>query len=167
MGNFIYFYRLIYIGSMIRFLGNIEAKTDSKGRVFIPSSFRKQLQAACEECLIMRKDIFQNCLTLYPQSVWNEELNELRGRLSKWDNRHMRIFRQFVSDVEVMSVDSNGRILIPKRYLRLCGITDEVRFIGMDNRIEIWGKGELESSFMSTEEFGDALEEVMGKSEIV
>ena len=31
---------------MIRFLGNIEAKTDTKGRVFIPAGFRKQLQAA-------------------------------------------------------------------------------------------------------------------------
>ena len=29
---------------MIRFLGNIEAKTDTKGRVFIPAGFRKQLQ---------------------------------------------------------------------------------------------------------------------------
>ena len=34
---------------MIRFLGNIEAKTDTKGRVFIPAGFRKQLQAASEE----------------------------------------------------------------------------------------------------------------------
>ena len=33
---------------MIRFLGNIEAKTDTKGRVFIPAGFRKQLQAASE-----------------------------------------------------------------------------------------------------------------------
>ena len=31
---------------MIRFLGNIEAKTDAKGRVFIPAGFREQLQAA-------------------------------------------------------------------------------------------------------------------------
>ena len=58
---------------MIRFLGNIEAKADTKGRVFIPAIFRKQLQAASEERLIMRKDVFQDCLTLYPESVWNEE----------------------------------------------------------------------------------------------
>lgn len=31
---------------MIRFLGNIEAKTDAKGRVFIPAGFRRQLQSA-------------------------------------------------------------------------------------------------------------------------
>ena len=44
---------------MIRFLGNIEAKADTKGRVFIPAIFRKQLQAASEERLIMRKDVVE------------------------------------------------------------------------------------------------------------
>ena len=102
---------------MIRFLGNIEARADAKGRVFIPATFRKQLQAASEERLIMRKDVFQDCLTLYPESVWNEELNELRSRLNKWNSKHQLIFRQFVSDVEIVTPDSNGRILIPKRYL--------------------------------------------------
>ena len=82
---------------MIRFLGNIEAKADAKGRVFIPATFRKQLQIASEEKLIMRKDVFQDCLTLYPESVWNEELNELRSRLNKWNSKHQLIFRQFDS----------------------------------------------------------------------
>ncbi|KAA6307337.1 Transcriptional regulator MraZ, partial [termite gut metagenome] len=58
---------------MVRFFGNIEAKTDTKGRVFIPAQFRKQLTADSEERLIMRKDVFQDCLVLYPESVWNEE----------------------------------------------------------------------------------------------
>ena len=29
------------------------------------------------------------------------------------------IFRQFVSDVEVITLDGNGRFLIPKRYLEI------------------------------------------------
>lgn len=55
----------------MRFLGNSEAKTDAKGRVFFPAVFRKQLQTAAEECLILRKDTYQDCLVLYPESVWN------------------------------------------------------------------------------------------------
>lgn len=46
---------------MIQFLGNIEAKADAKGRVFIPATFRKQLQAASEERLVLRKDVYQDC----------------------------------------------------------------------------------------------------------
>ena len=143
---------------MIRFLGNIEVRADAKGRVFIPATFRKQLQAASEERLIMRKDVFQDCLTLYPESVWNEELNELRSRLNKWNSKHQLIFRQFVSDVEVVTPDSNGRILIPKRYLQICNIRGDIRFIGIDNKIEIWAKERAEQPFMSPEEFGAALE---------
>ena len=45
---------------MIRFLGNIEAKADAKGRVFIPAQFRRQLQSGSEDKLIMRKDVFQD-----------------------------------------------------------------------------------------------------------
>ena len=66
---------------MIRFLGNIEAKTDAKGRVFIPAGFRRQLQSASEERLVLRKDVFQDCLVLYPESVWFKTQNQLRRRL--------------------------------------------------------------------------------------
>ena len=146
---------------MIRFLGNIEAKADAKGRLFIPAQFRKQLQITSEEKLIMRKDVFQDCLILYPESIWNEDLNELRSKLNKWNATHQLIFRQFVSDVEIIIPDGNGRILIPKRYLQLCRIQNDVRFIGVDNKIEIWAKEKAEQSFMSPEAFSNALEEIM------
>ena len=59
-GEFHTFTVAYYNKVMIRFLGNIEARADAKGRVFIPATFRKQLQAASEERLIMRKDVFQD-----------------------------------------------------------------------------------------------------------
>lgn len=146
---------------MIRFLGNIDAKLDAKGRIFIPSQFRKQLLNATEENLIMRKDIFQDCLTLYPESVWNEDLNELRSRLNKWNAKHQQILRQFVRDVEIIVPDSNGRILIPKRYLKMVQIENEVELIGVDNKIEIWSKNKAEESLLDPSEFGKMLEEIM------
>ena len=42
----------------MRFTGNIDAKTDEKGRVFIPASFRKMIQQASLDSMILRKDIF-------------------------------------------------------------------------------------------------------------
>ena len=146
----------------MRFLGNSDAKTDAKGRIFLPAFFRKQLQAAAEECLIMRKDIYQSCLVLYPESAWNRQMNELRNRLNLWNPKHQMVFRQFVSDVEVITLDSNGRFLIPKRYLKLANIEQEVRFIGMDDTIEIWSKEIADKPFMAPEEFEKELEEIMG-----
>ena len=151
---------------MMRFLGNIEAKTDAKGRVFLPAVFRKQLQAASEERLVLRKDVHQQCLVLYPESVWFATQEELRQRLNKWNARHQMIFRQFVSDAEVVVPDGNGRILLPKRYLQMAGIADEVRFIGMDDAIEIWAKERTEQPFMAPEEFSQALDELLGSEEL-
>ena len=146
----------------MRFLGNSEAKTDAKGRVFLPAVFRKQLHSAAEECLIMRKDTYQSCLVLYPESAWNEQMNELRVRLNRWDPKHQMIFRQFVSDVEIITLDNNGRFLISKRYLKLAGIEQEVRFIGLGDTIEIWSKEVADRPFMEPEEFEKELSEIMG-----
>ena len=146
----------------MRFLGNSEAKTDAKGRIFLPAAFRKQLQTAAEECLIMRKDTYQDCLVLYPESAWNDQMNELRERLNRWNPKHQMIFRQFVSDVEIITLDSSGRFLIPKRYLKLANIIQDVRFIGMDTTIEIWSKETADKPFMKPEDFEKELEEIMG-----
>lgn len=147
----------------MRFLGNIEAKTDAKGRVFLPSAFRKVLQTGGEECLVMRKDVFQPCLVLFPESVWNKQMDELRSRLNRWNRDHQRIFRQFVSDVEAVALDGNGRFLIPKRYMEMAGIRQGVKFIGMGDCIEIWSDANTDKPFMEPDEFGAALEEIMNK----
>ncbi len=145
----------------MRFIGNIEARTDAKGRVFLPAVFRKKLQTSGEDSLVLRKDVFQSCLVLYPASVWNEQMDVLRSRLNRWNATHQQIFRQFVSDAEVMSIDANGRILLPRRYLAMAGITQSVRFIGMGDTIEIWSSEALQTPFMDSAEFGAALETLM------
>ena len=145
----------------MRLLGNIEAKVDAKGRVFLPAVFRKALQTAAEETFVMRKDVFQQCLVLYPESVWNTQMDLLRSRLNRWNRTHQEIYRQFVSDVELLTLDGNGRFLIPKRYLRMADISQEVKFIGMGDTIEIWSTALTEKPFMEPDDFGKALEEVM------
>jgi MraZ protein len=149
----------------MRFLGHIEAKTDKKGRVFLPAIFRKEMQVAGEERLILRKDVFQPCLVLYPESVWNLQLDTLRNRLNRWNKKHQQIFRMFVSDVEPITLDGNGRFLIPKRYLKMANIQQEVRFIGMDDTIEIWCHSNEDQPFMDTTEFIKGLQDIMSDNE--
>lgn len=149
----------------MRFLGNIEAKIDAKGRAFLPATFRKILQAAGEEGLVLRKDVFQSCLVLYPESVWNEQMDVMRQRLNRWNNQQQQVFRQFVSEVELITLDGNGRFLIPKRYQRMAAIEQDIKFVGMDDTIEIWGLQKAEEQQMSPEDFSNALEELMAVTE--
>lgn len=145
----------------VRFIGNIEARTDTKGRVFLPAVFRKELQTSSDDGLVLRKDVFQPCLVLYPASVWNEQMDVLRSRLNRWNAAHQQIFRQFVSDAEILTIDASGRILLPRRYLAMAGISQSVRFIGMGDTIEIWSSESLQAPFMDSTEFGAALETLM------
>ena len=147
----------------MRFVGTIEAKTDAKGRAFLPATFRKELQAAGKLTMMLRKDIFEPCLVLYPESVWNERVDTLSRRLSIWNRAHQRIMRQFMSDVEEVSLDANGRFLIPKRYLEMAGINTDIKFIGTGATIEIWSGENTQEPFLSPDEFGQALEDVMGQ----
>ena len=146
----------------MRFLGNIEAKMDAKGRAFLPATFRKVLQAGGEERLVLRKDVFQPCLVLYPESVWNEQMDLMRSRLSRWNKQQQAVFRKFVSEVEVLTLDGNGRFLIPKRYQHMAEIEQDIKFTGMGDTIEIWSVRQAEEQQMAAEDFGQALEELMG-----
>ncbi len=146
---------------MVQFLGNSDAKADAKGRIFIPSVFRKILQQAGEGFLVLRKDIFQDCLVLYPGSVWQKEIEYLRSKLNKWNNEQQQIFRQFVLDAERLEMDASGRVLIPKRYLEKVEITNDVRFLGMDDTIELWAKEKLDAQAMSPDKFTSKVQEFM------
>ena len=148
----------------MRFLGNIEAKMDTKGRAFLPAIFRKMILSSGEEHMVLRKDVFQDCLVLYPESVWNEQLDLLRSRLNRWDGKHQQIYRTFISDAEEITLDANGRFLISKRLMRLAKIYQDIKFIGMGDTIEIWNN-EAANSFMDSEEFGEALQNIMSSEE--
>ena len=149
----------------MRFLGNIEAKTDAKGRVFLPSVFRKVLQTSGEELLVLRKDIYQKCLVLYPESVWNEKVDLLKAQLKPWKPSHQQMFRQFISEAEAITLDGNGRFLISKRLQKAAEIDQDVQFIGMDNTIEIWSPQHLRQILKSDEDFGKDFEDIMNSDD--
>lgn len=145
----------------MRLLGNIEARTDEKGRVFLPASFRKALQGEGVVTLMLRKDVYQPCLALYPEPAWDDVMSALHARVNRWNPRHQLLLRQYLSDVEMVTPDSSGRILIPKRLLETVGAGDTVRFIGMGDYIEIWSASGTTEPFISPDDFRRELEELM------
>lgn len=145
----------------MRFTGTIEGKTDEKGRVFFPAVFRRVLQAVGEEQLVLRRDVFEPCLVLYPQSVWNARVDALQARLGPWQRDERRVLRRFVSDAEVLTPDQNGRILLPARYREMAAIEQEVVFLGLDNTVELWSKQCLAACTPSDEDFARSLELMM------
>lgn len=149
----------------MRFIGDYPAKTDAKGRVFLPAAFRKTLEREGEERLVLRSDLFQQCLVLYPESMWNKMLDELSARLNPWNGEHQRVRRQFVAEAEVVELDGNGRFLINKRKLQHAGIRQDVRFLAVDDHIEVWDKERCEAHLNASDDLGPALQELMAGSD--
>ena len=147
----------------MQFIGEYPAKADAKGRVFLPAAFRKVLEAENEQGLVLRQDIFQHCLVLYPESVWGAQLDELRGRVNQFNSKQQMLLRMFEADAEPVELDSQGRLLISKRKLQYAGIESDVRFLAMVDRIEIWSKQALEELKAQNENLGQELENMFGQ----
>jgi len=145
----------------MRFLGNYDARLDAKSRVFIPAAFRKLLLTEGESTLYLRKDVYQNCIVIYPSSVWEKELVELRSRLNRWDPDEQELYRQFMLEAEAVEPDGSGRILVSRRLLSLADVGSDVRFLGVDDTMELWSREVLEKPRVEPDVFRQRLKEVM------
>src|SRR5574344_1452940 len=148
---------------MKTFIGNIEAKTDAKGRVFLPSVYRRMLSDTEREKMVMRRDPDNACLILYPESVWNKKVEDFKEKLDEWDAEDQMLLMQFVSDAEWLDIDSQGRILLAKRNLQAINAASDVLFVGMLDRIAIWDKTTYEAAEGSKNDFAKQLAEKMKK----
>jgi len=149
---------------MNAFTGTIHAKTDVKGRVFIPASFRKILQSSDESRLVLRKDVYKDCLVLCIESAWEEKLDTLRQQLNEWDEEEDNLYRMISASVETVELDSSGRILIPKKYLHAAKISNAVCFIGKNKSIEIWNPDQFTKVMMSADDLKSNVRKFLSKS---
>ena len=92
-------------------------------------------------------------------------MDMMRARLNRWNRQQQQVVRQFVSDVELLTLDGNGRFLIPKRYQRMAEIEQDIKFIGMGDTIEIWSNTKAEEQQMSPADFEIAIEQLMGSGD--
>lgn len=139
---------------MLSFIGDYTCKLDSKWRIVVPAVFRKEMQAAQVGSFVLRRNIFESCIDVYPKSEWLKLVEELRMKLSPFNQEHMRFRRGFFQGTLEVEMDANGRILIPRKMLDEVGIgKEDVVLVGLDSRIEIWDKIKYEGRAMSTEEF--------------
>lgn len=145
----------------MRFFGNIEAKVDEKGRVFVPSCFRKILKQEENQGLVLRRNIFEHFLVLYPEKVWDEQVAAIKGKTNMFDRAGSDNLRRFVAGAQSITLDNGGRMLIPRRFLEEANIKNEVIFIGVDEVIEIWNKQDAEALLYTSDTLGDNLERMM------
>ena len=146
-------------------IGTYECKVDVKGRVLIPSPFKKQLAAVINKGFVLKRAVFQSCLELYPISEWEELISKVNS-LNRFKKKNNDFIRRFTAGVKFIELDSNGRLLIPKDLIEFSNIKREIVLSSSVNIIEIWDKDSYESSIVdSRDDFAKLAEEVMGEDD--
>ena len=138
---------------MTTFIGNISVRLDSKGRFFIPASYRKILAEWDSERIVMRRDTDNACLIFYPEKVWNARVEQLSSTLDEWNAEDQMLLMQFVAEAAFLEPDSQGRVLLQKRDLQQIGADGELLIVGIMNRFAIWSKQTFESKMLKPDEF--------------
>ena len=100
---------------MTSFIGDYPCKVDAKGRITLPSAFKKQMDPSVAGRFIVKKDIYEKCLVLYPLDEWQRQIQLLRSRLNPYNKTHNRFLREFSKGMIEATLDNNNRLLIPKR----------------------------------------------------
>lgn len=149
---------------MTTFIGDYHCKVDEKGRVLLPSTFKKQLLPADQERFVVKKDIYEKCLVLYPLSEWERQNQIIRENTNPYNREHSQFLREFFKGTAEVSLDSNGRLLLPKRLLDLIEGDKEMVLAGQFGKIEIWSKEKYESLGANEDKFAQMAQEILGNN---
>ena len=102
----------------------------------MPASIVSRHAGDGDGAFVLRKGL-DHCLTLYPMSAWNAESRRVT-QLDDMVERERRFKRMFFLSAKDVTVDANGRILVPRNLAEAASIDPDVVIIGVGLHYEIW-----------------------------
>ncbi len=149
---------------MTSFIGEYNCKLDAKGRMMLPSALKKHLSPASGDRFVIKRDIYEKCLVLYPWDEW-ERLNKIiKKNVNPYNKEHNKFLRAFFKGTAELTLDSANRLLIPKRLLDETNIANEAVLAGQFGKIEMWAPDVYDSSMLSNDDFASLADTILGGS---
>ena len=137
---------------MSRFRGRYDFSIDQKGRINIPSKFRKLLSPDADETFVISRAP-DGCLWAYPKDEWEKFDDSLMALpMSPEMNRFQREMQNTLSD---SVLDKQGRVTLTPLQVRIAGISKEVSIVGRGRYLEIWDTRRFEQYTGSGEDFDE------------
>ena len=112
--------------------GEYQHTLDAKGRLFIPAKLREELG----DSFVVTKGL-DECLFLYPLDAWKALEDKIR-QLPMSKSRNLQRF--FLSAAADVTVDKQGRIVVPPVLRSHAKLVHDVTIIGVIDRAEIWDR---------------------------
>ena len=145
--------------------GESQHKVDTKGRVSIPASFRRVLEASdpnwregdTPELVIVYGDHRRSYLECYTVEAINE-VDEKIASLPRGGTERKILQRLFQGQSLPTSVDETGRLVLPQKLREKIGLDKEAFFIAAGDTFQIWKPETYEQEELAkTEEWLDEL----------
>ncbi|RUO62474.1 division/cell wall cluster transcriptional repressor MraZ [Pseudidiomarina insulisalsae] len=130
------------------FRGAAALSLDDKGRLAIPTKYRKSLMLDCEGQMVFTIDIKQPCLLLYPLPEW-QIIEQKLTTLSSMNPAERRLQRLLLGHAEDCQMDKNGRILIAPTLRQHADLEKKIMIVGQLNKFELWSEAAWQQQIAS------------------
>ncbi len=114
------------------FWGEYTHHLDKKGRLIIPARYRPRLSDGA----VLTRGLDRN-LVIYPQDTWRA-ISEQLSRMPITDPKARALRRLVFSGVVELSIDRQGRVLVPAYLRDYASLDGEALIVGMETFVEIW-----------------------------
>lgn len=139
------------------FIGEYNHSIDEKNRLAVPVKFRRTLQSGA----VVTRGL-DNCLFLFPKKEWEALANKLASLpISQAGARAFA--RLMLAGAMDVTIDKQGRIVVPDYLKGYAGVKKKVVFAGVYNRLEIWDEVEWKKYKVRTEKESEKIAENMGE----
>ena len=118
------------------FRGSAPATVDDKGRLKIPTDFRRQLEERWGPEVFITS-VAGEAAQVYPLQVWEEHENKLLA-LPSTDRARNRYLERVNYFGQQLRIDPQGRVLIPQILREAAGMSGEVVVQGRLDHLVIW-----------------------------
>ncbi len=123
---------------MATFAGQYQATIDDKGRVVLPSAFKKAMGEMQLDFVVVERNRRSKCLDIHTVETWKKEVEKFRGKLNPETNpMHDKLLQLYFQNFVQIGVAANGRINIPNEFLEYANLKDKVTFLGMQTSIRL------------------------------
>lgn len=129
-------------------MGHAEATIDDKGRLKVPTTFRKVIEEKFgNDCFITSTD--GERALIYPMPVWYD----FQGRLAKVPSTSMakaKLLERVNYFGQTGTIDTQGRVLMPAILRKVAGLTDDVVVIGNTDHLIVWNDERIQRRMAET-----------------
>jgi len=122
---------------MDQFVSTFTNKIDIKGRVSIPASFRTVLAKDGLEGIYCYPSLDAPALDAGGQRLLNK-INTLVEDLAPYSDERDQLATALFGTSEILTIDQDGRTIIPERLREHAGITNQITFVGLGEKFQLW-----------------------------